>query len=78
MDKNDLLPIGELARRTGLAVSAIRFYEEKGLIRSIGRTAQQRDTLYRPVPEERRAASFTAAELTPVILTPPRKRVAAA
>ena len=32
MDKNDLLPIGELARRTGLAVSAIRFYEEKGLI----------------------------------------------
>lgn len=32
MDKNDLLPIGDLARRTGLAVSAIRFYEDKGLI----------------------------------------------
>jgi FO synthase len=48
------------------------------LIRSIGRTPQQRDTLYRPVPEERRAASFTAAELAPVVLTPPRKRVAAA
>ncbi len=32
LDKNDLLPIGELARRTGLAVSAIRFYEDKGLI----------------------------------------------
>ena len=32
MDRNDLLPIGELAKRTGLAVSAIRFYEDKGLI----------------------------------------------
>ena len=32
MDRNDLLPIGELARRTGLAVSAIRFYEAKGQI----------------------------------------------
>ena len=32
MKANDLLPIGDLARRTGLSVSAIRFYEEKGLI----------------------------------------------
>jgi FO synthase len=47
------------------------------LIRSIGREPQQRDTLYRPVPEERRAASFAAGELAPIILTPPRKRVAA-
>jgi MerR family redox-sensitive transcriptional activator SoxR len=29
---NDRLPIGELARRTGIAVSAIRYYEEQGLI----------------------------------------------
>lgn len=28
----DLLPIGVVAERTGLAVSAIRFYEEQGLI----------------------------------------------
>lgn len=28
----DGLPIGELARRTGLAVSAIRYYEAQGLI----------------------------------------------
>lgn len=28
----DLLPIGELAARTGLSLSAIRFYESKGLI----------------------------------------------
>ncbi|MDP1962733.1 MAG: 5-amino-6-(D-ribitylamino)uracil--L-tyrosine 4-hydroxyphenyl transferase CofH, partial [Reyranella sp.] len=50
----------------------------EALIRSIGRTPQQRDTLYRPVPEERRAASLVAADLAPIILTPPRKRVAAA
>lgn len=32
MRSDDRLPIGELARRTGLAVSAIRFYEQKGLV----------------------------------------------
>ena len=32
MDHNELLPIGALAQRTGLAVSAIRFYEARGLI----------------------------------------------
>ena len=47
------------------------------LIRSIGREPQQRDTLYRSVPEDRRAASFVAEELAPIVLTPPRKRVAA-
>jgi FO synthase len=49
----------------------------EALIRSIGREPQQRDTLYRPVPEDRRAASFIAEELAPIVLTPPRKRVAA-
>jgi len=42
MDKNDLLPIGELARRTGLAVSAIRFYEDKGLIQAMRTMGNQR------------------------------------
>ena len=32
MHKTDLLPIGDLASRTGLSVSAIRFYEAKGLL----------------------------------------------
>jgi MerR family redox-sensitive transcriptional activator SoxR len=32
MDRNDLIPIGALAQRTGLAVSAIRFYEDRGLV----------------------------------------------
>jgi len=49
----------------------------EALIRSIGREPQQRDTLYRAVPEDRRAASFVAEELAPIVLTPPRTRVAA-
>lgn len=39
---DDLLPIGELARRTGLAVSAIRFYEDRGLIRPMRTSGNQR------------------------------------
>jgi MerR family redox-sensitive transcriptional activator SoxR len=31
---NDLLTIGEVARRSGVASSALRFYEERGLIAS--------------------------------------------
>ncbi len=42
MDRDDLLPIGELARRTGLAVSAIRFYEDKGLIQALRTSGNQR------------------------------------
>jgi MerR family redox-sensitive transcriptional activator SoxR len=37
-----MLPIGYIARRTGLAVSAIRFYENKGLLRSIRTSAGHR------------------------------------
>ena len=47
------------------------------LILSLGRVPQQRDTLYRGISEERRAASFGAAELLPVVQTPPRKLAAA-
>ena len=38
MHRHDLLTIGEVARRSGHATSAIRFYESEGLIRSV-RTA---------------------------------------
>jgi MerR family redox-sensitive transcriptional activator SoxR len=37
-----LLTIGDLARRTGLAVSAIRFYEAKGLLSPIRTSGNQR------------------------------------
>jgi FO synthase len=49
----------------------------EALIRAIGRIPVQRDTLYRPTPEERRAVSFNAPELAPVVQTPPRKVLAA-
>jgi len=42
VDKDDLLPIGMLARRTGVAVSAIRYYEEKGLVHSLRTSGNQR------------------------------------
>jgi len=37
-----LLTIGELARRTGLSVSAIRFYEARGLVEAIRTGGNQR------------------------------------
>ena len=42
LTKKDFLPIGDLARRTGLSVSAIRFYERKGLVQSIRTGGNQR------------------------------------
>jgi MerR family redox-sensitive transcriptional activator SoxR len=42
MDAKDLLSIGDLAKRTGLSVSAIHFYEEKGLIQSLRSSGNQR------------------------------------
>lgn len=42
MRSNDLLAIGDLSRRTGLSVSAIRFYEGKGLIEPFRTSGNQR------------------------------------
>lgn len=36
------LGIGEVARRSGVAASTLRYYEEKGLIRSVGRRGLSR------------------------------------
>ena len=33
--RSDLLPIGEVARRSGVAASALRVYEQRGLISSV-------------------------------------------
>ncbi len=49
----------------------------EALIRSLGREPMQRDTLYRQVAEERRTASMSAADLAPIVLTPPRRKAAA-
>ncbi|WP_433354220.1 MerR family transcriptional regulator [Microtetraspora malaysiensis] len=63
-----LLDIGEVAERTGLAASALRFYERKGLISSTGRNGLRR--AYRPEVLERlglimcaRSAGFGIAEI---------------
>jgi MerR family transcriptional regulator, redox-sensitive transcriptional activator SoxR len=42
MLSSDLLTIGELAKRTGASVSAVRFYEQKGLIAPMRNRGGQR------------------------------------
>ena len=44
------------------------------LIRSIGRTPRQRTTVYGAVSDTVRRRGHEAADLTPIILTPPQKR----
>ncbi|NJP49814.1 MerR family transcriptional regulator [Streptomyces sp. SBST2-5] len=63
-----MLDIGEVARRTGLAPSALRFYERKGLIAPEGRNGLRR--AYRPEVLERlglitcaRSAGLSVAEI---------------
>lgn len=62
------MDITEVARKTGVPASTIRFYEEKGLIRSIGRRGLRR--LFEPAVLERmaliglgRAAGFSLDEI---------------
>lgn len=66
------LDIGEVARRSGLAASALRFYERRGLIASSGRNGLRRT--FDPDVVERlvfincaRAAGFTLAEIGRVL-----------
>ena len=42
MPEDRFITIGRLAERTGVAVSALRFYEEKGLLRSLRTSGNQR------------------------------------
>ena len=68
MPENGLVPIGELARRTGVAASALRYYERIGLLPPAERVGQRRH--YPPSSAERVAlirlcqdAGFTLAEI---------------
>ncbi len=45
----------------------------EAIIRSIGRTPHQRNTVYGPPNEEQARRSFEADELTPIVLTPAKK-----
>ena len=42
MEPEDLLPVGEVSRRTGVAVSALHYYEQLGLITSSRTAGNQR------------------------------------
>lgn len=42
MKSGDLVTIGELARRTGVSVPTIRFYEERGLVEALRTAGNQR------------------------------------
>ena len=55
MRGNELLTIGELAARTGIAVSAVRFYEGKGIVHPIRTRGNQRRFLRSDI----RRISFT-------------------
>ncbi|MEW9554159.1 MerR family transcriptional regulator [Nonomuraea sp. NPDC050783] len=82
-----LLDIGEVARRSGLAPSALRFYERKGLIEAEGRNGLRR--AYRPETLDllamitcARDAGFTLAEIAAFVRARPadahvRERMAA-
>lgn len=46
-DRHDLISIGELAARSGVAASALRFYEDVGLLSPAGRTDGNRRQYHR-------------------------------
>jgi MerR family redox-sensitive transcriptional activator SoxR len=64
---DETLPIGELARRAGIAVSAIRYYERRGLLPEVERLSGRRrygsDAVERlRVIEVAKQAGFTLEE----------------
>src|SRR5262245_42789752 len=66
------LDIAEVARRSGVPASTLRFYEEKGLIESTGRRGLRR--LFDPAVLERlslialaRSAGFALDEIAPML-----------
>ena len=81
MGANGLVPIGELARRTGVATSALRYYERIGLLPPADRLGQRRQ--YPAVCVERVAlirlyqdAGFTLAEIGRLLAATSRGRPA--
>ena len=76
----DDLDIAELARRSGLPASTLRFYEERGLIASLGRRGLRRQ--FGPDVLERlalialgRAAGFSLDEIASMVAPDGRPRI---
>ena len=72
MAQDGLVPIGELARRTGVATSALRYYERIGLLSPVERASGKRH--YTASGAERVAlirlyqdAGFTLAEISELL-----------
>ena len=86
MPRTEELDIAEVAARTGLAPSALRFYERRGLIESSGRNGLRRT--FEPSVLDRitligcaRAAGFTLAQIVRFLAATPddavlRERIA--
>jgi DNA-binding transcriptional MerR regulator len=75
-----LLDIAEVARRTGLPASALRYYEAKGLIHSVGRRGLRR--LFEPTVIHRislvklgRTAGFTLDEIAEMFTADGRLKI---
>ena len=75
MDAHDLLTIGDVARRAGVATSALRFYEEVGLVSPAERTAGGRRRYHRDVL--RRVAFVRSAQRVGLSLDEIRAALAA-
>jgi DNA-binding transcriptional MerR regulator len=74
------LDIAEVARRTGLPASTLRFYEERGLIHSIGRLGLRRLFDHRVLERLAlislgRAAGFSLEEMTGMFAPDGRPRI---
>jgi DNA-binding transcriptional MerR regulator len=74
------MDITEVARRSGIPASTLRFYEEKGLIASVGRRGLRR--VFGPGVLERlalialgRAAGFSLDEIVPMFAPDGRPRI---
>jgi DNA-binding transcriptional MerR regulator len=74
------LDINEVAKRSGVPASALRFYEEKGLVASVGRRGLRR--LFDPNVLERlalislgRSAGFSLGEIAKVFAPDGRPRI---
>jgi DNA-binding transcriptional MerR regulator len=80
IESMELLDITEVARRSGVAPSALRFYEERGLVGSVGRRGLRR--LFEPSVLERlalialgRAAGFSLDEIAGMFAADGRPRI---
>jgi DNA-binding transcriptional MerR regulator len=80
MTNKTLLDIGAVAQKAGVPASALRYYEEKGLIASVGRRGLRR--LFEPAVLERlalialgRAAGFSLDEIALMFAPDGRPRI---